>query len=98
MPMDEYRFLLTGGVSMQDPPAKPVEWVPVRRVGPLPEATLYPEFSSAPARRTKTRKSGGGCCSSPLGLPLASVGEAPFSAAFENSDCAAPGAEISTTI
>jgi dynein heavy chain len=30
MPMDEYRFLLTGGVSMQDPPAKPVEWVPVR--------------------------------------------------------------------
>jgi len=30
LPMEEYRFLLTGGVSMQDPPPKPVEWVPVR--------------------------------------------------------------------
>jgi len=25
---DDYRFFLTGGVSLQDPPAKPADWVP----------------------------------------------------------------------
>jgi len=28
--MSDYRFLLTGGVSMEEPPAKPEEWVPDR--------------------------------------------------------------------
>merc|ERR1719201_2800905 len=30
LPMDEYRFLLTGGVSMEDPPKCPQDWVPAR--------------------------------------------------------------------
>merc|ERR1719171_966040 len=30
LPMDEYRFLLTGGVSMEDPPKCPHDWVPAR--------------------------------------------------------------------
>jgi len=30
LPMDEYRFLLTGGVSMEDPPKCPADWVPLR--------------------------------------------------------------------
>jgi dynein heavy chain len=30
LPMDEYRFLLTGGVSMEDPPPSPADWVPAR--------------------------------------------------------------------
>lgn len=28
--MSDYRFLLTGGVSLEDPPAKPAEWIPDR--------------------------------------------------------------------
>jgi len=28
--MTDYRFLLTGGVSLEDPPAKPADWVPDR--------------------------------------------------------------------
>lgn len=30
VPMTEYRFLLTGGLSMEDPPAKPADWIPER--------------------------------------------------------------------
>jgi len=31
----DYRFLLTGGVSLEDPPAKPADWVPDRCWGEL---------------------------------------------------------------
>merc|ERR1719183_383272 len=33
--MNDYRFLLTGGVSLEDPPAKPEEWIPERCWGEL---------------------------------------------------------------
>jgi len=32
---DDYRFLLTGGVSLEDPPPKPADWVPDRCWGEL---------------------------------------------------------------
>jgi len=32
---DDYRFLLTGGVSMEEPPPKPADWVPDRCWGEL---------------------------------------------------------------
>ena len=32
---DDYRFLLTGGVSLEDPPPRPAQWVPDRCWGEL---------------------------------------------------------------
>merc|ERR1719174_202762 len=48
--MQNYRFLLTGGVSLEDPPAKPADWIPDRcwseffRLGKISD-----RFSSIPS-------------------------------------------------
>ncbi|CAK9071077.1 unnamed protein product [Durusdinium trenchii] len=41
---DDYRFLLTGGVSLEDPPARPADWVPDRCWGELFRLAKSKEF------------------------------------------------------
>merc|ERR1719387_2816170 len=44
--MRDYRFLLTGGVSLEDPPAKPEQWIPERCWGELFRLSLIDEMFS----------------------------------------------------
>ncbi len=46
----DYRFILTGGVSLDEPPAKPAPWIPERawselfKLGKLTHTDLYKDF------------------------------------------------------
>jgi dynein heavy chain len=59
--MQDYRFLLTGGVSLEDPPPKPGDWVPdsawaeIFRLGKVP-APKYDKFHEHFAKEEHTWK------------------------------------------